>query len=86
MHREDYDPGVGGRGRFATERQLQTDLAIIQVNVTTVVELTGLLLPGMVERGQGGILNVASIAGYLPGPGQAVSNASKAFVSLSARR
>jgi short-subunit dehydrogenase len=74
------DAGVGGRGRFATERQLQTDLAMIQLNVTTVVELTGLLLPGMVERGRGGILNVASIAGYLPGPGQAVYNASKAFV------
>jgi short-subunit dehydrogenase len=74
------DAGVGGRGRFATERQLATDLAMIQLNVSTLVELTGLLLPGMLERRRGGILNVASIAGYLPGPGQAVYNASKAFV------
>jgi short-subunit dehydrogenase len=74
------DAGVGGRGRFATERQLATDLAMIQLNVTTLVELTGLLLPSMLERRRGGILNVASIAGYLPGPGQAVYNASKAFV------
>ena len=74
------DAGIGGHGRFATERQLATDLAMIQLNVTTLVELTGLLLPGMLERQRGGILNVASIAGYLPGPGQAVYNASKAFV------
>lgn len=74
------DAGVGGRGRFATERELATDLAMIQLNVTTLVELTGLLLPRMLERRCGGILNVSSIAGYLPGPGQAVYNASKAFV------
>jgi short-subunit dehydrogenase len=83
------DAGVGGRGLFATERQLATDLAMIQLNVTTLVELTGLLLSGMLERRRGGILNVASIAGYLPGPHQAVYNASKAFVKsfrLSARR
>jgi short-subunit dehydrogenase len=74
------DAGVGGRGRFATERRLAADLAMIQLNVTTLVELTGLLLPGMLERHRGGILNVGSIAGYLPGPGQAVYNATKAFL------
>ena len=37
------DAGVGGRGLFATERQLPTDLAMIQLNITTLVELTGLL-------------------------------------------
>jgi short-subunit dehydrogenase len=74
------DAGFGGCGRFATERHLATDLAMIQLNITTLVELTGLLLPGMLERRRGGILNVSSIAGYLPGPGQAVYNASKAFV------
>jgi short-subunit dehydrogenase len=35
------DAGVGGHGRFATERQLAMDLAMIQLNVTTLVELTG---------------------------------------------
>ena len=75
------DAGVGGRGRFATERQLATDLAMIQLNVTTLVGLTGLLLPSMLERHRGAILNASSIAGYLPGPGQAVYNASKAFVT-----
>jgi len=74
------DAGVGGHGRFATERRLATDLAMVQLNVITLVELTGLLLPGMLERQRAGILNVASIAGYLPGPGQAVYNASNAFV------
>ena len=74
------DAGVGGRGAFAVERNLAADLAMIRLNVIALVELTGVLLPGMIERGQGGVLNVASIAGYLSGPGQAVYNASKAFV------
>jgi uncharacterized protein len=73
------DAGVGDRGRFATERQLAADLAMIQLNVTTLVELTG-LLPGMLDRDRGGSLNVGSIAGYLPGLGQAVYNATKAFL------
>lgn len=72
--------GVGGRGAFAVERDLATDLAMIRLDVVALVELTGRLLPGMLERGHGKVLNVASIAGYLPGPGQAVYHASKAFV------
>lgn len=74
------DAGVGGRGRFATERPTTADLAMVRLNVEAVVELTGAVLPGMVQRHRGAILNVASIAGYLPGPGQAVYHASKAFV------
>ena len=72
--------GVAGLGRFAVERSLADDLAMIQLDITSLVELTGLALPGMTERGQGGILNVASTAAYLPGPLQAVYFASKAFV------
>lgn len=74
------DAGVGGRGTFAVERDLALDLAMIRLNVMAVVELTGRLLPGMVERRRGRVLNVSSIAGYLPGPGQAIYHASKAFV------
>lgn len=74
------DAGVGGRGRFAVQRDLELDLAMIRLNIGALVQLTGRLLPGMIERRRGRILNVASIAGYLPGPGQAVYNASKAFV------
>jgi short-subunit dehydrogenase len=59
---------------------LQQQLEIIQVNVTALTELTGLFLPGMIERKRGGILNVASVAGFLPGPNMAVYYASKAFV------
>ena len=72
--------GVGGRGAFAIERDLAADLAMIRLNVQALVELTGLLLPGMIERRFGGVLNVASIAGFLPGPGQAIYHATKAFV------
>ena len=45
-----------------------------------VLRLTSRLLPGMLARGRAGLLNVASIAGYEPGPLLAVYHASKAFV------
>ena len=71
--------GFGLHGSFA-ELPLTRQLEIIQVNVAALVALTGLFLPGMVQRKRGGILNVGSVAGFLPGPNMAVYYASKAFV------
>jgi len=59
---------------------LLRQLEMIQVNIAALVELTGLFLPGMIQRSCGGILNVGSVAGFLPGPQMAVYYASKAFV------
>lgn len=75
--------GFGGHGLFH-ERRLEDDLAMIQVNIAALTELTKRFLPAMVERSDGRILNVASTAGFLPGPLQAVYYATKAYVlSLS---
>jgi len=71
--------GFGLHGSFA-ELPLKRQLEIVQVNVAALVELTGLFLPGMIQRRRGGILNVGSVAGFLPGPNMAVYYASKAFV------
>ena len=71
--------GFGAHGMFS-ELPLQQQLQMIQVNVTALTELTGLFLPGMVERRLGGVLNVASVAGFVPGPGMAVYYATKAYV------
>ncbi len=71
--------GFGAHGLFS-KLSLQRQLEMIQVNVTALTELTGLFLPGMVKRRLGGVLNVASVAGFVPGPGMAVYYASKAFV------
>ncbi|MEZ0169872.1 SDR family NAD(P)-dependent oxidoreductase [Microvirga sp. TS319] len=75
--------GFGLRGDFATlpfERQM----AMIDLNVSAVTALCRLLLPGMLERGQGGILNVASTSAFQAGPHMAVYYATKAYVlSLS---
>jgi short-subunit dehydrogenase len=54
--------------------------AEVMVNVAAVVGLTHAFLPGMLRRGVGGILNVASIAGFQPIPYLAVYAATKAFV------
>jgi len=71
--------GFGLHDTFV-ELPLERQLEIIQVNVTALTDLTGLFLPGMIERKRGGILNVASVAGFLPGPIMAVYYASKAYV------
>jgi short-subunit dehydrogenase len=70
-------------GEFATS-SLEKQLAMIQVNVNSLVHLTHLLLPGMIRRGHGRILNVGSTGSFAPGPLNAVYCATKAFVlSLS---
>ena len=57
---------------------------MVQVNLTALTHLTRLFLPSMISRRRGGILNVASTAGFQPGPGMAVYYATKAYVlSLS---
>ncbi len=53
---------------------------MMQVNTASLVLLTRLLLPGMVRRGRGGILNVSSMAGFLPIPYFGVYSATKQFV------
>ena len=55
-------------------------LRLIDLNVRALSHLTRHFLPGMRARGRGGILNVASLGGYAPGPNQAAYYASKAFV------
>jgi len=69
----------GAQGKFV-EIPLGRQLEMLQLNMTTLTHLTGLLLPGMVERRRGGILNVASTAAFQPGPGMAVYYATKAYV------
>lgn len=71
--------GFGGHGKFH-ERDLAQDQAMMQVNMVSLVNLTHLYLQGMVNRNSGKILHVASTAGFLPGPLQAVYYATKAFV------
>ena len=55
-------------------------VGMVNLNVRALTELTGLLLPAMVERKFGRILNVASLAAFQPVPGMAAYAASKAYV------
>jgi hypothetical protein len=71
--------GFGARGPFADlDAARQVDM--VQVNVTALMQLARLLLPEMLHRNRGGILNVASTAAFQPGPYMSVYYASKAFV------
>ena len=71
--------GFGDWGLFG-RADLARQLAMIQVNVTALTALTRLLLPAMVTQRKGRILNVASTAGFAPGPLMAVYYATKAYV------
>ncbi len=71
--------GFGGYGKFH-ERDLAKDHAMMQVNMSSLVNLTHMYLQDMVGRNSGKILNVASIAAFIPGPLQAVYFATKSFV------
>src|SRR2546421_8102087 len=66
-------------GRFV-DTDLRTELEMLQVNVVALTALTKLFVRGMVERGNGRILNLASTAAFVPGPLMAVYYASKAYV------
>ncbi|MFI0485167.1 SDR family NAD(P)-dependent oxidoreductase [Actinomadura sp. 9N215] len=72
--------GYGAFGAFA-ETSLDDQLAQIELNVTALVRLTHAVLPGMVERGRGGVLNVSSMSGFAPSPGSATYGATKAYVA-----
>jgi len=77
------DAGFAMQGPFG-ENDLATLLDMLQVNIVTVTHLTRLLLPSMVERGRGRILNMASVGAFMPGPMMAAYFASKGYVlSLS---
>ncbi|NII54962.1 SDR family oxidoreductase [Luteibacter sp. SG786] len=71
--------GHGFKGNYA-EVPLATHLSVLRLNVEAVLRLTSMFLPRMVQRGQGRVLNTASIAGFEPGPTMAVYHASKAFI------
>lgn len=71
--------GFGGFGEFAQMPEEEI-LGQINLNITALTELTRLFLPPMLARRSGRIMNVASTAGFQPGPFLAVYYATKAYV------
>jgi short-subunit dehydrogenase len=71
--------GFGTSGPFHS-LPLERERGEVIVNALALMELTHAALPGMIDRGAGAVLNIASIAGFQPLPGAAVYSATKAFV------
>ena len=71
--------GFGYRGRFL-DGDIHIQLEMLKLNIMSLTYLTQLFLPGMLRRGHGRILNVASTAAFQPGPLMAVYYASKSYV------
>ena len=71
--------GVGGRfSQVDTARNME----MVRVNVEAAVRMARAVLPGMVERGRGGIINVSSIASFLPASGNHTYGATKAYLNF----
>jgi uncharacterized protein len=70
--------GVFGPAAKASRAE---QLALLDVNIRALTDLTLRFLPKMLARGRGGVLNLGSITGYAPGPNMAVYYASKAYVN-----
>ena len=71
--------GFGTLG-FFSDTEWKREKGMIRLHIETVTHLTKLFLPEMLSKGTGKIMNVASVAGFLPSPLMAVYNASKAYV------
>jgi len=71
--------GQGQYGLFA-DTDILRELSIVQLNIGALIVLTKLFLQDMIERGEGKILNLSSIASKAPGPWQSVYHGTKAFV------
>ena len=69
-----------GESKPFVEQDLRRIMEMIQLNMTTLTQLTRLILPRMIAAKQGRILNVASTAAFAPGPLMAVYYATKAYV------
>ncbi len=72
--------GLGIQG-LAASLPIGEQLELIDLNARVLVELTLTLVPGMVARRRGGVINMGSVAGLVPGPQMAVYYATKSFVS-----
>lgn len=73
------DASQGQYGKFV-ETDIQRELEMIRLNIVSYLVLTKMFLKEMVSRGNGKVLQVASIGGKLPGPMQSVYHATKAFI------
>jgi short-subunit dehydrogenase len=72
--------GIGAGGEFAGGTELEQELKLVDLNVRSTVHLAKRVVQEMVSQGEGRILFTSSIASTMPGPFQAVYNASKSFV------
>lgn len=71
--------GIGIAGQFAQSEPAELE-KLVALNVTAPTVLMARFLPEMLARQRGGILNVGSLGGAVPGPGQAAYYASKAYL------
>jgi uncharacterized protein len=70
---------LGLAGPFISHQPERID-ELVDLNIRALTRLTRAYLPAMLERGRGGVMNISSLGGFVPGPNQAAYYASKAYV------
>ena len=73
--------GYGRWGKFG-EFQRDDYAAMIQLNITSLTDLCHLFMPAMVDKGEGGVINIGSSASFLPVPYASVYSSTKAYVLM----
>jgi uncharacterized protein len=73
--------GFGLGGDYAA-MDIESSLRMVQVHISATMHLTWAALPAMIARGQGGIINVSSLAAFLPGGGSTTYGATKAYLNF----
>lgn len=74
--------GYGGRGGFR-KGEVSDHMEMVQVHVAAAIRLTRAALPGMIERGRGGVINVSSLAAFSPFSGPMYSGTKSFLVMFS---
>jgi hypothetical protein len=83
-HHVDLLINNAGYGRWGQFGEFQRDdyAAMIQLNITSLTDLCHLFMPAMVDRGEGGVINIGSSASFLPVPYATVYSSTKAYVLM----
>jgi hypothetical protein len=74
--------GFGGKENLFHKVSIDSQIKMIQVHISATVRLTHAVIPGMINNGEGIIINVSSVGAFFPMPGNSIYGSTKAFLNV----